>query len=169
MTISKTGIDLIRHFEGLKLESYLCPAGIWTIGFGTTTGIKKGMQITESKAEELLRKDLDYFEDCILTFVETDITQNQFDALVSFTYNLGENALHKSTLLKKINAGCFLEAADEFLKWNKARNKDGQLRPLAGLTRRRAAERLLFLSDTKLQDILNKIDKMAIPRPLEDI
>ena len=166
MKTSKTGIALIKHFEGLKLQSYLCPAGVWTIGYGHTKGVKEGMIITETKADELLKEDLAYFEDCILTFADVELTQNQFDALASFTFNLGEGALRKSTLLKKLNAGRLQEAADEFLRWDKARDENGKLKPLAGLTKRRYAERALFLSDIKLQDILDEIAKLAIPKPM---
>lgn len=168
MKTSKTGVALIKHFEGLRLTAYRDSVGIWTIGHGHTKGVKEGMIITETKADELLKKDLEYFEDCVMTMVNVEVTQNQFDALTSFTFNLGEGALYKSTLLKKLNANKPLEAADEFLKWDKARNpKTGKLEPLSGLTKRRKAERLLFLTELKLQDILDEISRLAKPKPPE--
>ena len=175
MKTSQTGIALIKYFEGVLLKSYICPAGIWTIGIGHTKGVKEGMVITETKAEELLKKDLGYFEDHVTELVKIPITQNQFDALVSFAFNVGEGSLRRSTLLKKLNnvitptKKVLENVSNEFLRWNKAKGKDGKLKPVTGLTRRRRAERTLFLTEIKLQDILNEIDKLAIPRPPEVI
>ena len=165
MNTSQTGINLIKFFEGFRTKAYQDSVGIWTIGYGHTKGVKEGMIITETKAEELLKKDLEYFEDHVTTLVKIPITQNQFDALVSFTFNVGEGNLKKSTLLKKLNnvivpVHKVLEVvADEFLRWNKAGGK-----VLSGLTKRRKAERLLFLSNPKLQDIIAEIDKLAVPK-----
>jgi GH24 family phage-related lysozyme (muramidase) len=138
------GIDLIKHFESLFLKAYQDPVGVWTIGWGHT-GLKhkdgtvhKGRTITESEAEELLKHDLRSFADRVTKLVKVKVTDDQFGALVSFDFNTG--SLHKSTLLKKLNAGDYDGAADEFLKWNKA---GGQV--LRGLTRRRKSERNLFL------------------------
>ena len=176
MKISKEGINLIKHFEGCRLTSYRDSVGVLTIGFGHTKGVKEGMIITESKAEELLKDDLFYFELRVLQLVKIPMTQNQFDALVSFTFNVGEGNFAKSNLLKRMNKVVYynnraLESiADEFLKWNKARNpKTKKLEPLAGLTKRRHAERLMFINPIKINDVIAEIDALAVPRPMENI
>ncbi|MDX2211670.1 MAG: lysozyme [Oculatellaceae cyanobacterium bins.114] len=138
--INQAGLDLIKQFEGLRLEAYLCPAKVPTIGYGTTAGVKMGDRITAEQAEDLLRKDVEKFEKAVNSAVTVPLTDNQFSALVSFTYNLGAGALQKSTLLKLLNQGNYEAAAQEFLKWNKAAGK-----VLPGLTRRRQAEQALFL------------------------
>jgi len=144
-TTGTKGIELIKSFEGLKLNAYICPAGVPTIGYGTTRvngqPVQMGSVITESQASGYLKSDLQQFESAVNAAVKVPLTQNQFDALVSFTYNLGAGNLRSSTLLKKLNASDYAGAADEFPKWNKAGGKE-----LAGLTRRRNAERDLCLS-----------------------
>jgi lysozyme len=141
--IGKKGIDLIKSFEGLELKSYLCAANVLTIGYGSTgPHVKKGMIITEAKAEKLLVEDLERFVEGVNKAVTSKINQNQFDALVSFAFNLGVGALQKSTLLKKVNANPSDKSiADEFEKWNKAGGK-----VLKGLVRRREAESDLYFS-----------------------
>lgn len=139
MRISQKGLDIIKKFEGCKLESYICPAGVWTIGYGTTKGVVPGMKITKEKAEELLKLDIEKFEKTVLNLVNVDLSQCQFDALVSFTYNLGGGNLSTSTLLKKLNNKDYYGASQEFIKWNKSKGK-----VLSGLTRRREDERNLF-------------------------
>jgi len=138
--INEAGLELIKSFEGLRLEAYRCPAGVPTIGYGTTTGVKMGTRITKAEAEALLRRDLEKFEAAVRSLVKVPLTDNQFSALVSFTYNLGAGALQHSTLLKLVNQGNFAAAAREFLKWNRAGG-----RVLPGLTRRRQAEEALFI------------------------
>ena len=140
MKTSKKGIELIKKYEGLKLKAYKCPAGVWTIGYGHTKNVKQGDTITEKQAEILLIYDLNDFENCIKKNVRIPLSQNQFDALVSFCFNVGCGNFLKSTLLKKLNEGKIAEAAKEFLKWNKADGKE-----LAGLTKRRQEEMELFL------------------------
>lgn len=141
MKIGKEGLALIKSFEGLRLKSYLCPANVWTIGYGSTgPHVRQGMVISEKQAEELLLKDIARFERAV-TEMAAAPTQNQFDALVSFAFNIGTGALKSSTLLKKHNGGRYKEAADQFLRWNRA---GGTILP--GLTRRRTAERKLYLS-----------------------
>ena len=109
--------EIIKQSEGLRLEAYLCPAGVLTIGYGHTgSDVKEGSRVSREEAENLLTRDLERFEKDILKMVKVGLTQNQFDALVSFTYNVGSGALKTSTLLKKLNAGSYMEAADEFLK-----------------------------------------------------
>lgn len=139
MRTSQKGLDLIKEFEGLRLTAYLCPAKVWTIGYGTTSGVTKGTVITKERAEELLRQDVRKFEDSVTRLAKVKLNQHQFDALVSFAYNVGSGALGSSTLLRVLNAGDYDAAAGQFERWNKA---GGQV--LAGLTRRRAAERKLF-------------------------
>ncbi|WNJ77764.1 lysozyme [Cedecea neteri] len=146
MQISDKGIALIKQFEGCCLTAYQDSVGVWTIGYGWTNPVdgkqvKAGMTITQEVAERLLKTGLVSYENDVSKLVKVKLTQGQFDALVSFTYNLGARSLSTSTLLKKLNAGDYRGAADEFPRWNKAGGK-----VLAGLTRRREAERSLFLS-----------------------
>lgn len=170
MKISQDGINLIKHYEGLRTKAYLDSVGVATIGYGHTKGVKLGMIITETKAEELLKQDLEYFENKVLDLVKVNLLQNQFDALVSFVFNVGEGNLKKSTLLKKLNNTIYFRTeelvsiADEFLKWNKAGGK-----VLPGLTKRRIAERMMFLQPIKIQDQIAEIDKLAVAKPLENI
>ena len=143
MITSKAGQDLIKKFEELKLIGYLDPINIPTIGWGTTImegrAVRVGEKITVEKAQEYFSKDLAKFENYVRDLVNVPITQPQFDALVSFTYNLGPTNLKKSTLLRLINQGKIAEAQPQFLRWNKAGGK-----VLKGLTRRRLAEAVLW-------------------------
>ena len=141
LRINEAGKGLIKEFEGLRLTSYLCPAQVWTIGFGSTDRIMPGMTITKERAEELLDEDLVRFEKGVLSAVKVDLNENQFSALVSFAFNVGLNAFDDSTLLKKLNWGDYEGAADEFKRWIWSDD-----RILEGLVRRREAERELFLS-----------------------
>ncbi|EKM8117695.1 lysozyme [Enterobacter asburiae] len=146
MQTSEKGIALIKQFEGCKLTAYQDSVGVWTIGYGWTQPvdgkpIRAGMTIKQETAERLLKTGLVSYENDVSRLVKVNLTQGQFDALVSFTYNLGVRSLSTSTLLRKLNAGDYAGAADEFLRWNKAGGK-----VLNGLTRRREAERALFLS-----------------------
>lgn len=138
---SIVGINLIKKFEGFKSEAYLCPANILTIGYGHTKNVQKNQKITADEGEKLLIEDLVVFENDIKSLVKVPLNQNQFDALVSFTFNLGAKNLASSTLLKKLNKSDYAGAASEFLKWNKAGGK-----VLNGLTARRTAESQLFLA-----------------------
>lgn len=140
MKISSAGLELIQEFEGLRQKAYLDAVGVPTIGFGHTNGVKMGQSITYAQAVDYLREDVEDAENAVDRLVKAPLSQNQFDALVSFTFNLGQGNLGKSTLLKKLNAGDYKGAADEFLKWNKAGG-----RTLHGLVRRREAERKMFL------------------------
>jgi len=146
MQTSEKGIALIKQFEGCKLTAYQDSVGVWTIGYGWTQPvdgkpIRAGMTIKQETAERLLKTGLVSYESDVSRLVKVGLTQGQFDALVSFTYSLGARSLSTSTLLLKLNAGDYAAAADEFLRWNKAGGK-----VLNGLTRRREAERALFLS-----------------------
>ncbi len=141
-------VELIKRHEGLRLQAYLpTPNDKWTIGYGHTKTAHKGMIITEAKAEELLLKDLAWVEAAIKKHVKVPLTQNQYDAVASLVYNIGEGGFAGSTVCRKLNEKDYKGAADAFLMWNKQRNKaTGQMEPLRGLTRRREEERSLFLA-----------------------
>ena len=141
MKISLEGLSLIKKFEGCKLEAYKCSAGVWTIGYGHTTGVKEGDVCTQEEAEKLLRGDIFNFEEYVQDSVKVDLDQSQFDALVAWTFNLGPGNLRSSTMLKKLNNGEYESVPFEMRRWNKAGGKT-----LDGLIRRRQAESLLFES-----------------------
>jgi lysozyme len=144
MTTSRRGIQLIKDFEGLKLESYKCPAGVWTIGYGHTKGIKPNEVIDQMRAEDLLIEDIAPIER-MLNKLGINFRQECFDALVSWNFNLGEGAFRNSTLLKKIVADApDEEITDQIVKWVNAGGK-----PLVGLKRRRVAEANMFLGYDK--------------------
>jgi lysozyme len=162
--INKAGIALIKEFESLHdgslaligLQPKMCPAGIWTIGYGhalrDSTGhflrgnsnkaeaYKQCNNLTELQAIVLLQEDLEEYCHLVKTLIKVPLNENQYAALVSFTYNVGYNSLRTSTLLRLLNAGDYAGAAKQFLMWNKSGGK-----VLRGLTRRREAERALFL------------------------
>ena len=143
--INKAGIDLIKAFEGLRLEAYLCPAGIPTIGYGSTGDhVRMGMVITEERAGALLREDLERFERAVAKKCPV-ATDNQFAAMVSLAFNIGTAGFDKSSVARFHNAGEPSKAADAFLMWNKA-TVGGRKVILKGLTRRREAERALYLT-----------------------
>lgn len=140
MKTSRNGTDLIRKFEGEKLTSHICPAGVLTIGVGHTgPDVRPGQTITAAQSQALLQKDLERFEKAVTQYAKVPLTQNQFDALVSFAFNVGIGALGSSTLLKLLNAKDYAGAAGQFERWNRAGGK-----VLDGLTKRRAAEAALF-------------------------
>eukprot|EP01053_Blabericola_migrator_P010060 Blabericola_migrator_1__10059@NODE_5586_length_725_cov_552_644377_g3631_i0_p1_GENE_NODE_5586_length_725_cov_552_644377_g3631_i0NODE_5586_length_725_cov_552_644377_g3631_i0_p1_ORF_typecomplete_len150_score3_18Phage_lysozyme/PF00959_19/1_1e39_NODE_5586_length_725_cov_552_644377_g3631_i0201650 len=147
MQTSNNGVELIKHFEGCRLTAYPDPATAgapWSIGYGWTQPVdgkpvRPGMTIEQPTAERLLKTGLQSYENEVSKLVKVPVTQGQFDALVSFNYNLGARALSTSTLLKKLNAGDYEGAAEEFPRWNKAGGK-----VMNGLTRRREAELALF-------------------------
>ena len=144
MQTSQEGINLITEFEGEKLRAYTCPAGVLTIGYGHTDAagpprVTPGMVISRAEAKEILKRDLKKYEDAVSTAVTTPLTQNQFDAIVSFTFNCGVGALRKSTLLRRLNRGEYDAVPSELMKWNRAGGRE-----LAGLTRRRRAEAKLW-------------------------
>ena len=142
MKTSPKGIALIKEFEGLRLKAYKCPGGVWTIGYGHTAGVKPGMVITEAQAEEYLKADLIAFER-YLNGLGLALNQNQFDALVSFIYNVGTGNFSSSTLLRKVRANPQDNSImDEFLRWVYSKG-----RVLPGLQRRRLAEMKLYFSN----------------------
>ncbi|WP_397321946.1 lysozyme [Pantoea agglomerans] len=141
MKVSNNGINLVKRFEGLELKAYRDSVGILTIGYGHTHAVKAGDIITGEQADAFLREDLQVAELTVNTNVKVKLTQGQFDALVSFVFNLGSGNFVKSTLIKKLNAGDYAGSADEFGKWVNAGGKK-----LPGLVKRRAAEREVFLT-----------------------
>lgn len=143
MNIAKPGLDLIKSYESLSLKAYRDSGGVPTIGWGSTRGVRMGMQISQEQAESRLRDDLHTAESAVNRYVTVPLSQHQFDALVSLTFNIGTGAFQKSTLLRLLNAGRYSDAADQFRRWNKANG-----RVLPGLVKRRAAERALFLSES---------------------
>ena len=146
MNISQEGLSLIKKFEGCKLESYKCAAGVWTIGFGSTSGVEEGMKISQERADMLLLEDVEVFEEAVNNLVEVDLEQNQFDALVAWTFNLGSTNLKNSTLLKVLNDKNYEGVPEQIKRWNKA-TVDGERQVLEGLVRRREAESLLFTGE----------------------
>jgi len=139
MNISEEGKALIKKFEGCELDSYICSGGVWTIGYGHTAGVKQGDKINQDEADHLLTGDLEEFEGYVSNAVEVALDQNQFDALVAWTFNLGPSNLKSSTMLKVLNEENYSKVPSEMKRWNKAGGK-----VLEGLIRRREAEALLF-------------------------
>ena len=142
MKLGERGTEILKYFEGCKLTAYQDSVGVWTIGYGHTKGVYDGMTITQDQAEQMLLSELEEYEGYIKDMVTVPLTQNQFDALVVWVYNLGPTNFRNSTLLKELNAGNYNAAGQEITRWNKAGGK-----VLAGLVKRREAEAQLF-SDT---------------------
>lgn len=137
------GINLIKQFEGLCLKAYKCPAGVWTIGYGHTQGVKEGDTITEREAENLLRRDVCNFECNVRCAIVATLNDYQYDALTSLAYNIGLGAFRKSTLLRIINRG---GASEEDIRKQFDRWVYGGGRVLPGLVRRRHAEADLYFT-----------------------
>lgn len=141
MELGQAGLALIKEFEDLRLEAYMpTPHDVPTIGYGHTDGVQMGDTCTEFEAEEWLREDTLWAVETV-NLVSAPLTQNQFDALVSLVFNIGKPLFLRSTLLRELNIHDFHGAADEFVRWNR---QHGTV--LRGLTRRRVAERELFLT-----------------------
>ena len=168
MKISEAGLSLIKSFEGCVLTAYLDAVGIWTVGYGHTgPSVHRGLTITQKLAEDILAQDVRRFELGVLNNVKVNLNQNEFDALVSFSFNVGVNALKNSTLLRLLNDGADRSiVAAEFLRWNKGGDK-----VLEGLTRRRQAEKALFLQKTRhpllAHSILANRDTWLKRRPVQ--
>lgn len=141
LTTQENGLAIIKYYEGFRDTAYICPAGILTIGYGHTKGVTKGQTITQEQGEELLKADLKEAEQAVCSAVKVELHQDQFDALVSFVFNLGVGNFRASTLLKKLNAGDFDGVGAEFGKWINAGGK-----PSDGLRKRRNSEAQLFLT-----------------------
>lgn len=142
MRISNAGINLIAHFEGLRLEAYRDVAGIPTIGYGHIEGVKMGDKITKETALMMLHNEVQKYSDAVDEAVKVELTQQQFDVLVSFTYNMGIHAFKTSTLLRFLNLGKYEQACDELLRWVHAGGKR-----IKGLVNRRMLEHKLFKND----------------------
>lgn len=138
--INQAGVELVKSFEGFRERAYKDAAGVWTIGYGHTATVHPGMTVSREKAEALLRADLQVAESAVSRLVTVPLSDNEYAALVSFTFNLGQGALAGSTLLRRLNAGDKPGAAKEFGRWIHAGG-----RKLNGLLRRRYAEMTLFL------------------------
>lgn len=158
MKISTTGLNLIKSFEGCRLTAYKCPAGVWTIGYGHTGGVKFGQKITQAKADAYLKSDLAKFEKHVASYKKYNWNQNEFDALVSFAYNVGSitQLTANGTRTKK-------QISEKILAYDKAAGKT-----LAGLTRRRQAEKALFDKPVK-SSALKKGDKIRIKKGAKDL
>ena len=176
-TISEKGVNLIKLFEGCQrvqpdgsISAYRCPAGRWTIGYGSTKGVRSGMKITQQEAVDRLGTELTDAKSAIKNYVRVPLTQPQYDSLVSFVYNVGSGNFRSSTLLKGLNQGNYDEVPRQLLRWNTA-HVDGVLQALPGLTRRRATEASLFAVDSPLASeeggtpMVQRIE-LAVKKPL---
>ena len=151
MQISQNGIDLIKSFEGLELTAYPDPASggePWTIGYGSTANVAPGMTITLQEADTMLLAVLQSTVTAVNDVIDTTVSQNQFDAMVSFTYNLGAGNLRQSSMLRLTNDGNFSAAADAFLLWDQASGSFNQ-----GIYNRRQKERALYLTPDGIEPI----------------
>jgi lysozyme len=164
MKTNRAGIDLIKRWEGMRLTAYLCPAGVWTIGYGHTSAagapkVTQGMRITQEEASDILVRDLVKYESAVTRALTRTPNENQFAAMVSLCYNVGPGAFAKSSIAKKFNAGDVSGAANAFRLWNKAGGK-----ALQGLVSRREDERRLFLTPAKPVEAV-KPSTAPIPPP----
>jgi len=148
MKISEEGKSLIKKFEGCKLEAYLCSAGVPTIAFGRTKNVKIGDTCTQEQADAWLEEELEEYTGYVNDAVKQTLQQNQIDAMVAWTYNLGPTNLGSSTMLKVLNEGKLQEVPQEMRKWVKANGKT-----LPGLERRRLAESMLFDGDPNWHEV----------------
>jgi len=139
MQISQEGLSLIKKYEGCELEAYLCPAKVWTIGYGHTKGVEEGNKITKEEANYMLQEEMIEYEGYVNDMVDVELNQSQYDSLCAWVYNLGPTNFQSSTLLKVLNEGKYNEIPQQIKRWNKA---GGEV--LNGLIRRREAEALLF-------------------------
>ena len=147
MRTGDTGLNLIKGYEGLRMTAHFAPSEQWTVGYGHVSSARHGMSVTEHDAERLLRDDVQPIEQIIADTVRAPLNQNEHDALISLVFNIGEDNWRRSSVLRKLNAGDKLGAADAFERWSKA-HVNGELATLDGLVRRRAAEKSLFLMPT---------------------
>jgi lysozyme len=148
MKISEEGKALIKKFEGCKLEAYLCSAGVPTIAFGRTKNVKLGDTCTQEQADAWLEEELEEYTGYVSDAVTQALQQNQIDAMVAWTYNLGPSNLRSSTMLQVLNEGKLQEVPQQMRRWNKANGK-----VLPGLERRRLAESMLFDGDPNWHEV----------------
>lgn len=171
MKVSKTCLVLVQKWEGFYTNAYLCPAGVWTVGYGTTVWpngvrVKKGDKITREEASKLLEKQVNEHASSIAQYVKVPLNQNQYDALASFQYNLGRHILKGSYLLKYLNAKQWDKAANSMMQYCKARNpKTKQLEVLRGLQNRRKEEVALFLKPAATVVQTKEDDEMVFSSP----
>lgn len=137
--MNDAGVALIKNYEGLHLTPYLCPAKVWTIGYGHTRTVRAGLKITSDQADQLLDDDLRLVERAVQRLVTVPLNDNQFSALVSFAFNVGIGNFENSTLLKLLNRGWYEQVPAQLMRWNRANGET-----LGGLSRRRAAEGRLW-------------------------
>lgn len=161
LKISQNGIDELIHSEGIRYQAYKDSVGFWTIGVGHLINLETEKHLltatlTKNQVMTMFRLDISRFEDCVNKLVKVPLNQNQFDALVSFSFNLGCNALRRSTLLEKLNNGDFLGASNEFKKWNKAGG-----RAIKGLTLRREREKQLFIKNSNPLELIHAVYNFA--------
>lgn len=149
MKTNAKGIGLIIEFEGFRSDAYLCPAGVWTIGYGSTKGVKKGDRITMYDAKERLKRELVEYEEAVLSTLK-DPNENEFSACVVLAYNIGVAGFKSSSVVKAHNRGNKEAAARAFNLWNKA-TVGGEKKTLPGLTRRRMAEAALYLEPERVE------------------
>lgn len=161
---SAAAFAIIKQFEGFRAKAYLCPAGVWTCGYGHTDGVGPHTTCTREQADAWLVDDVTWAEDAIHELVEQPLTQSQFDALVSFVFNIGRTQFARSTLLKKLNNGRYDEVPSELARWNKSKG-----RTLSGLIRRRSAEAELWNggNDT-FSEMPQAVEPDAEPKPLSE-
>lgn len=159
MKTSPKGIALICEFEGFRSKAYLCPAGVWTIGYGFTLGVQPGDTITKEQAKRRLARELESYEAAVMRACTNEPNQNEFDALVCFAFNVGASGMAKSSVIKAHNRGDHQAAARAFQLWNKA---GGVV--YAGLTRRRAAEAALYLTPMP-DDVSDPVEGPALDMP----
>ena len=166
-TINKRGLDLVKRFEGLYSEAYLCPAGVWTIGYGHTRGVRQGQTVAEKEAVAMLQQDLAEAAQDVERLISVPLTDNQFAALVSFAFNVGAGNLQASTLRRKLSIGNYEEVPFELSRWVKATDPvSGKKRTLRGLVLRRAAEGDLWLTP----DEADETDAaLAMPQRIDNI
>lgn len=162
MRTGETGLNLIKGYEGLRMSAHYAPSEQWTVGYGHTSSARHGMSVTEGDAERMLREDVRPIETVLADTVRAPLNQNEHDALVSLIFNIGEENWRKSTVLRKLNSGDKLAAAQAFEMWNKAR-VNGELVALDGLMRRRAAEKSLFLMPTDASLVVPSSDVRPAP------
>lgn len=165
--VNDAALALIQQWEGLRLTAYQDIAGVWTIGYGSTTDVAPGMRITKEQAIDRLREDLRTAERAVADAVKVELNDNQFGALVSFTFNVGAGALRSSTLLRKLNAGDYASVPTELTKWNKAR-VNGVLTPSVGLSNRRAAEAGLWAKGDFVASASVEAQAPSAPAPSVD-
>lgn len=162
MKVSENGLALIKKSEGLRLKAYLDIAGVPTIGYGHTEGVKMGQTITQEKADEFFAADVKMFGHDVNILLSEQPNQNEFDAMVSLAYNIGMGAFETSSVRRHFNNGDFADAALSFALFNKARNPDtNQLEVSDGLTNRRQVETDLFETETERSELIDPLDQQV--------